>query len=248
MSPTTDVPTIRRPTATPLFVEPEPPILTDSGGAPTAVLRLLVRGTMHSQAVYWGWDFACTTPGALPPDPAVPATDVLSLVQVFDATCTTPLLANLNSSIGFTDILVTQISSHTAAGKPVTATGWPKVGGVSGADLPQNVAICISKYSAFRGRRGRGRCYIGGVPPASIVTGTLTTVAHNNIAACFSPLFPGISAGGKSWVPVVTSGRVKKLSASPPAWETGIRGNQLITFAVQVNSRTQRRRNIGRGI
>jgi hypothetical protein len=230
-------------------VEPEPPIIGDAGGTPTAVLRLTVKGTMNSQAVYWYWDFLQSVANQAPADPAVPTAAVTALVAAYAQNVVDPLLNNLSVLYTANAIGVTQVSSRTAMAVDYTPAGWPKPGIVSGQAMPQNVACVLTKYSQFRGRRGRGRLFMGGIPISAVGAGVFTPAFLNAIGPVFQLVIGGFVVAPLSWFPCITRGHTKQLVIGPPPiYEVGVRGNQCTSFKIHSDTRTQRRRNIGRGI
>jgi hypothetical protein len=60
--------------------------------------------------------------------------------------------------IQLTEVRMTDLTSEFAPGQSTTA-GLPLSGTAAGADLPNNVALSITKRTNFRGRAYRGRIY-----------------------------------------------------------------------------------------
>lgn len=74
----------------------------------------------------------------------------------------------------FTGTSLDQVTVYdlTADKAPYVLTTTPSVQGDGISALPADVAICISKRTATRGRRGRGRIYLGGLATASLTPAT----------------------------------------------------------------------------
>ena len=238
-----------RPGPAPHFTEPLPGILADNGGTPTAVLRLTARGLLHGQAVYFSWDFMQLQPGQTPAQQPVGPQAINDFVTQYAANILTPLLAQSSVNMQLNDVLVTQISAYNVAATIITPSGYPKLGTTAGEALPQNEAYVVTKYTQHRGRRGRGRVFIPGAPIGSSNFGRMTTAYFNAINGnVWSKIGAGFTVSALSWTPCVTNGRVLKQPSNPAAWEAGVRGAVLTSYKIQLDYRTQRRRNWGRGI
>lgn len=86
-----------------------------------------------------------------------------ALLEAVNNAIRTGLLPLLSSTITLVRLVATLIA--TVDGFVVTSTtSLPAAGGGSADSLPSNVALCISKRTAARGRSFRGRNYIAGIP------------------------------------------------------------------------------------
>jgi hypothetical protein len=189
------------------------------------------------------------TPGILAAQSPIPTSILQELVNKWGTTILTPLLVNSVSTYSITDVLATQISAYVVAGQPTTPTGFPKIGTVSGEALPQNEAYVVSKYTTWRGRRGRGRVFIAGIPIAMASHGMMTSAYFNAInPAVWALVGAGFVLSTTQWTPCVTHGRVNHVPTEPDKYELGVRGAIMSGYKINLDFRTQRRRNIGRGI
>jgi len=115
-----------------------------------------------------------------------------------------------------------------------------ETGVIGGSSLPNNVAICITILTAARGRSGRGRNYICGIPQTHMAQNTLDTAdgiayvaAYNALPAVFDDLVA-------TWVVVsrFTDGLPRDVGLSRTV--TGVKLTDL-------SADSQRRRLPGRG-
>lgn len=80
------------------------------------------------------------------------------------------------STVSLTEIRMTDLTAEFAPGASFTAS-LPLVGGQAFPALPNNVALSITKRTAFRGRAYRGRIYHVGLSESQVVDNKVT-VAH----------------------------------------------------------------------
>lgn len=80
--------------------------------------------------------------------------------------------ASLSDQISLDSVHCTDLSSSTGFSTDAVPETAP-VGAVGGQCLPNNVAICISFRSQARGRSGRGRNYVCGIPDTHVSANTL---------------------------------------------------------------------------
>jgi len=89
------------------------------------------------------------------------------------------------------------------AGAAATATSAGP-GGVAGESAPNNVAACISIRTASRGRSGRGRNFLPGVPNSLITLNTLDNTFMATLVSVYEQLIgPGTFLAG--WQQVIVS-------------------------------------------
>lgn len=94
------------------------------------------------------------------------------LVAWWDATMQ-PLVP---TTVILTEVRMTDLTTEFAPGVTWTA-GLPLVGGHASAAMPNNVALSMTKRTAFRGRSYRGRIYHVGLME-SVVTDNMVTTVH----------------------------------------------------------------------
>jgi len=111
-----------------------------------------------------------------------------------------PQLSNLLSYRG---VKATDISSDT--GPTYTATGFAGgIGGVAQPSVPSNSPFVIKHLTAQRGRSGRGRSYVPGMPNTSRTgTNEVSSSFANSMLAAFIALDDALV--GESQVPCVVS-------------------------------------------
>lgn len=113
-------------------------------------------------------------------------------------------------------------------------------GGVIGESLPTAVAAVIRKRTAFGGRTMRGRSYLAGVPVAGEVNSQLTVIQRG--------LYTTL-AGAYDNDLVIGVGAVRPIVAAYiQATKTHLRRAWITSGDVDVVLRTQRRRQVGKGI
>jgi len=119
------------------------------------------------------------------------------------------------------------------------------VGTAGTSNLPMETAAIISKYSAVKGKHGRGRIFMPAIPntfttpatDADTLNATATT-AYGNLQADMTAT---LTAGAKTWVPYIVSSPV------PPAIGADF-GTTLLSTVLRTTLSTVRRRRKGRGI
>lgn len=117
----------------------------------------------------------------------------------------------------------------------------PTLGSVSSKSLPNNVALCVSKYTALRGRSFRGRLFLMGMPENSRSTPSYVTDAYmGNINTAMSGVLADMISAG--FPPCVIS----RYTANAPR-TTGIATLVTALACVDPVLDSQRRRLPGRG-
>jgi hypothetical protein len=119
---------------------------------------------------------------------------------------------------------------------PAAATG-----GVAVEAVPNNVAACVSFRTAQRGRSGRGRNYVPGIPGSQVALNTLQPTFITNLVAAYELL-----VGAGTFIPGWQWGVVSRQTGG------ALRTNGLfipITSVLMVGSsvRSMRSREIGHG-
>jgi len=95
---------------------------------------------------------------------------------------------------------------NTAVTGPVADSSSLQVGGVTGEAAPNNVAAVVSLRTDQRGRSGRGRNFVPGLPNSLITLNTLDSAFVTNLLAAYQML---VGAGSflAGWQLVVLSRR-----------------------------------------
>ena len=94
----------------------------------------------------------------------------------------------LSTQLLLREVLATDLSAIDGA-QFTYAPDTTTTGGVSGAVLPNEVALCVSLRTGNRGRSARGRMFVPGIPDAARDTvNTVSTTFAGNIIAAFDAL------------------------------------------------------------
>jgi hypothetical protein len=169
---------------------------------------------------------------------AITAVAVNSLLTNLGSWLDTTLSALLSRDLSFTRIRGVDLGSAIGIAQEVAA---PYTGGVDVEAAPNNVAACVSLRTAQRGRSGRGRNFVPGIPNSVITLNTLDPTFISDLVNAYANL---IGPGGftPGWQLVVLS-RVTAGAARP----TGI--GIPVTDALMVGNsvRSMRSREIGHG-
>lgn len=148
-------------------------------------------------------------------------------------------LDQLSQDLTLREVYITDLSS--VSGFTVTVPLVPPTpGGVAEESMSNNVAVCVSFRTAFRGRSFRGRNYLAGIPIGAVLHNTLTTGFVNAINDAYGDLQSIVNAVGVEWVVVSRySGGVLR--------PTGIATPVQAAFLTDTTVDSQRRRLPGRG-
>jgi hypothetical protein len=108
-------------------------------------------------------------------------------------------------------------------------------GAITGAALPTECAVTITKQSAYAGRGGRGRIYVAGIAESDVAASQLLNAARLRLQtfADFLPTTAGVA--GWQFTPVIYH-RITHLYT------------QIIQARANVIIRSQRRRQLGKGV
>lgn len=123
-----------------------------------------------------------------------------------------------------------------AVAVPTVATG----GVASGVALPPDIAAVVSKRTAFRGARGRGRSYIGGLASTTMSLtdqGLFAQAFTNSLAAAWITYFAQFTLSGVTYQQSVI-GRIAEGSPLQAAYP-------ITAYIVDQNPDVQRRRGLG---
>lgn len=114
-------------------------------------------------------------------------------------------------------------------------------GGVGGEANPNNVAACVSFRTAQRGRSGRGRNFVPGIPGAAVTLNTIDSALISNLIAAYTVLIGvGTFTPGWQWVVLSrqTGGVLRANGIGIPITSVTMVGNSV---------RSMRSREIGHG-
>ena len=198
--------------------------------AAPSILQTTIEGRLDSQLTIN--DLFWFSSGAITP------TTVNSLLtQLFNWVNTTlsPLLSRDQS---FTRIRAVDLGSAIGL---VQETATTAVGGVDVESAPNNVAACVSLRTAQRGRSGRGRNFVPGIPNSVITLNTLDATFITDLLDAYNTL-TGAGAFVAGWELVVlsrvTAGAPRAVGIGIPVTEATMVGNSV---------RSMRSREIGHG-
>lgn len=114
-------------------------------------------------------------------------------------------------------------------------------GGVGGEANPNNVAACVSFRTAQRGRSGRGRNFVPGIPGAAVTLNTIDSALISDLIAAYTVLIGvGTFVAGWQWVVLSrqTGGALRANGIGIPITSVTMVGNSV---------RSMRSREIGHG-
>jgi hypothetical protein len=160
--------------------------------------------------------------------------DLDSLGLVLLSWATASIMPSLSGEVLLGDVTLYDLSSESGP-KSIATPVTPVTGGRSGQSLPNNVAVCITHYTAQRGRSGRGRSYVPGVSENDQGGNLIVSAVTTPLLAAFNTDLPAALPTG--WEFVVISRWLSKVKrATGVAFP--ITSSSLRTSKV----RTQRRR------
>jgi len=157
-----------------------------------------------------------------------------------------------NLAVWFTDNLAPLLSDDwsavrvrcsdlTTATGVVAETAAAQAGGISGEANPNNVAACVSFRTAQRGRSGRGRNFVPGIPGSLVTLNTLDSTFITDLIAVYTSMIGvGTFTAGWQWVVLsrVTGGSPRANGIGLPVTSVTMVGNSV---------RSMRSREIGHG-
>lgn len=199
------------------------------------VYRVSYHGLLFSQSVQFGWHFKLLQAGSNP----------ANLAPNVDAALTAAIQAATSSSLTLPSITVESV----VVGGPETITyalAGPPAGGIAGDALPPQDAAVISLHTGFRGKRYRGRYFVPGLAEANIASGLISGAQLTNLQALQAAFDAAFASGGTDlhFRAIVYS--PENLTAVPP--RVGTLKTDVTYSVVDTIVRTQRRRQLGRGI
>lgn len=151
-----------------------------------------------------GMDFLCSTGGG---DAQALADELIVRWNLFFITTSggTAPQTLFRTEINLQSVEVYELDGSTA---PATATPVGVVGGTnaSSAGMPPDLAVVVSKRTAQRGARGRGRSYLAGFAGSILSTVDQGFIANGAAAALennWVSQFDSVTAGGQTYDQVV---------------------------------------------
>lgn len=146
---------------------------------------------------------------------------------------------SLSDSLSLDTVHVTDLT--TVSGFAVDFVPTASENGVVGATaVPNNCAICISFRTEARGRTGRGRNYIMGMPQTHVTSNTLDTADGIAFVAAYNALPAVAGASAATWV--VVSRNLDKVART-----VGLTRSITTVLLQDLTIDSQRRRLPGRG-
>lgn len=119
------------------------------------------------------------------------------------------------------EIVCTDLTS--AIGPSFTLDGGDNTGSLSGFELPNNAAICVSFRTGNRGRSFRGRNYVSGLTDAVMAdTNVITSGYSTNLRTVYAQLLPEDFDLAWTWVVVSRYSGVNPTTKKPIPRTTGL--------------------------
>lgn len=146
---------------------------------------------------------------------------------------------NTTSQMTLEEVYVSDQSSST--GPTYTyVTGLPLAGTDTPPSAPNALALCVSFRTATRGRSGRGRNYVAGMPQSQLVSNDWSTTYINSCVGYYNNLIGLAADNGVTWCVCSRfhEGAPRALGQLLPI---------VAALAVDATVDTQRRRSPGRG-
>lgn len=170
-------------------------------------------------------------PGGVPYDAGTLAS-LVGGVNTWWQTNVLPLLAS--------DYVMNTISAiaQDAINAPAVTFPFTGTGGAVSPTLPGNVCLTVKFNTEFRGRSGRGRNYISGIPEGDVIGNAVTQLFNDALLAAYDTIPVTINEGTH----VVTSFFLDGV-ARPQGFVQPVISYNIVDRAVD----SQRRRLIGRG-
>jgi hypothetical protein len=196
-----------------------------------AVIQITAIGIVEGQETINTFYYYCSTAGALT------TADLIAALAAWRAAFSAHYIAAMSSdwkSVNLIAACLTQPSLVTIDDFTWAGTNG---GGPAGHE-PTQVAVCVSRYTAFKGQHGRGRIYLPAVPTGWVTNSNVTTVgAYVQIAL---DLALGFTANANIYVPAVV--QRSKVSPRPVVGVAAV-----VEGTARFLTATIRRRRIGRG-
>lgn len=128
------------------------------------------------------------------------ALDLGTLEGLIETAWKTHILPLLNQNLTLNTIRLWAQDSDTAPSVSYAVTTDNTGHDASGQQMAANVAICVTHYTANRGRSGRGRTYLGGLGGACLTNAKTVASAWKSLAdTAFSDFMTEVNAGDSTW-------------------------------------------------
>lgn len=170
----------------------------------------------------------------------ITGTNLAELLGIVDAWYSSAILPWLSADLTYRGVDGYDISIPNGVYWGDSTSAGP--GGSGGESMPGNVAFVVKFYTAERGRSGRGRNYIPGIPEPNVTINTLDITTANNLADGYGGLVAGGTYDPSPWLWVVVS-RVSGGVRRAEGVFVPIIGVEYVDLTVD----SQRRRLPGRG-
>jgi len=171
------------------------------------------------------------------PAPIITA-DLTTIATIFRDWWIGDLSVPLANDLALNAVVATDVSIEGGSQVTLTAS-LPAIGGSAVAAVPNNVALCVTRYTLFTGRSRRGRSYYAGLTEGIVTNNTVVAPQLATILAAQGQLSLDLQAAGFRWVVAsFVSGGVPRVTAD-------VRG--VASFAANNRVDTQRRRLPGEG-
>jgi len=158
------------------------------------VAQVRVEGRQDGQLTINDVYFAISGGGITP-------TNIAQLADAMDDWAAANLALKLSEDWSYTRVVAFDL---TAADGPIAVASNPTTGAIASEAAPNNVAACISLRTAQRGRSGRGRNFIPGVPGNAVTLNTLSGPFMADIILAYENLI-GAGTFLAGWQQVIVS-------------------------------------------
>lgn len=218
-------------------INPSLPSLT--GGI---AMRIQPMGHIDNQIWLMTFDYISFTTGT-------PNSNAESnLANAWITNCGTAMRGCMAADVAFDTIKVTCLNLNTR--QPFFAGSLAGMGNgtVAGTHIPSEMAMVLSKYTAFKGQHGRGRAYIPGCPSTFVTPGTdanrINATGQTAVNAFGVALLNTVSDGTNTYTIGVTQ---RTTSGAPTQFGAVLKSAATGGLVIQTLLGTARRRRIGRG-
>ena len=143
------------------------------------------------------------------------------------------------NTVSLTSVVLTDQAAEWAPGQIYTS-GMPIAGSKAGTQLPNNVALCITKHTGLRGRSFRGRTYFGPLTETD-VTGHVVSAAFISGLMSRMQNLQTITTTSQDWFMCIVSRQANLV----PRVEAEV--TRVSSFSTDGYVDSQRRRLPGRG-
>ena len=212
---------------------PPYPLPVIAGTVRAAVTGTTSRGTKWANILHFRH-------GTIPSEPVAADIDALDvkLKKLYDGT---PYSGGASiTSMCNTGTLFTQVAYTPLDGlSPTTIKSWGITGHDSTESMPPMVSVCVSLYTAKRGKRYRGRCYMPPFSEGQAIAGAFAPIAQGNLLSQWNGFL--VDLPSISWALVVaTYGHSITKDGTEHTWTP--EANNVSLIAINPTFDTQRGR------